>query len=497
MPSAAFTNAFSRVWFQPGGPGPSRDRQYHGNWKAGAVSWNHGDLTIIREPDPASYGRFIRVGRFRGEPKDPEVPIMARYDYQRSALMDASRGECEHALHIHMGQCENPQDFARGWEKILLLEGAAVTNYTTEALGALGPNENAVVNEDTVFVGTDLYEVNRLQVATITPAAVTREITAVSVCDNPQCGTCGISSDGCQTVYALEGAITASPGLVPRLYYSKDGGNTWAFSSITTLAANQQGSDVRCMGGVTVVISADDGAIHWCNTSDLLAGVASWTRVTTGFVTAHNPLAMWTLGATETWIVGRGGYIYFTDDPTQGVTVNNAGAATAQDLNDVHFSDSLHGLAVGANNAVVYTTNAGGSWSAPTGPNVAIVLNTCWIRNQNEWLAGDATGKLWYTIDGGNTWTQKHFAGDGVGQVRRVRFSTPSVGWMAHSTATPTGRLLRTLDGGFSWYVLPEGSGSIPANQYIKALGTCADPNVLFGGGLASNAIGGIAVKAA
>jgi photosystem II stability/assembly factor-like uncharacterized protein len=69
---------------------------------------------------------------------------------------------------------------------------------------------------------------------------------------------------------------------------------------------------------------------------------------------------------------------------------------------------------------------------------------------------------------------------------------------MAHDTATPAGRVLRTVDGGQSWYVLPEGAGTIPANDTINAIAACGeDVNVVYTGGLADNATDGILVKGA
>jgi hypothetical protein len=133
----AFTNNFSRIWFQPGGPGPSRGRNYHGNWIPGAIAWAQGDITILREPDPEAYGKFIKVGLVRGDVGNVTVPITARYSMQRSELLRAAVERCEHALQIHMGECQNPQDFARGWDKVLIVEGATITSYGTGALGTL------------------------------------------------------------------------------------------------------------------------------------------------------------------------------------------------------------------------------------------------------------------------------------------------------------------------------------------------------------------------
>lgn len=497
MLSQAFTNSYSRVWFQDGGPGPSRRSVYHGNWKAGAVSWDRGDLTVIREPDPNSYGKFVRVGRFRSEPGDPELPIMARYSIQRSTLLKAARADCEHALRVAMGQCSDPQDPHRGWEKLLILESAAINSYGTDDLGALGPDENAPVNEDVPFTGTDLYEVVKLNFAQQAASLVTREIVSVYIADSQQCGACGVSSDGCQIVLALENGLSASPGQAPTILYTRDGGANWSEAPITTLSATENGAAVLGIGAYAVVLSADSESIHYTDLSDLLLGTYSWSEITTGFVATKGPLAAHSFGATDTWIVGEGGYIYHTDDPTTGVTVSDAGSATTQDLNAIHGYDNNNLVAVGASNAVVRTSDGGVTWESITGPAVGVVLNAVWMLGTNEWLVGAANGKLYYTVDGGATWTEKTFPGSGAGQVRAIAFTTPSVGYMAHSTAAPAGRILRTVDGGYSWYVLPEGAGSILANDYVKSLAVCDDPNIVFGGGLGDNAVDGFLVKAA
>lgn len=497
MPTNALTTPFSRVWFQEGGPGPSRPRSYHGNWVAGALSWSKGDLTTIREPDPDRYNAFVRVGRFRGEPGDPEITLMARYTRDRSRLLKLARRDCEHGLQVHFGECQSPQDFPRGWHKALIIEDASINTYGTEDLGTMDQAGTAAINEEVPFVGTDAYEVTRMTFSEQTPTLVTREMTSVYVCDQEQCGACGVVSDGCQIIIALEGGVTASPGQSPTVLYTRDGGATWNERTVTTLAANQQGNEVFCAGSYTIVVSQDGENLHYILTSDLVTGVGSWAVVSTGFVATKGPIAVHALGASEVWMVGEGGYIYFSDDPTLGVTVKHAGTVSTSDLNDVHAYDSLNIVAVGAANTVLRSTNGGTSWSAVTGPAVGIVLNAIWMRSATEWLVGTAGGRLFYTVDAGATWTEKLFSGSGAGAVRDIVFVTPSVGYMAHNTATPSGRILRTIDGGYSWYVMPEGTGAIPANDYVGALAVCDDPNIVFGAGLGDNAVDGFLVKAA
>jgi photosystem II stability/assembly factor-like uncharacterized protein len=117
------------------------------------------------------------------------------------------------------------------------------------------------------------------------------------------------------------------------------------------------------------------------------------------------------------------------------------------------------------------------------------------MKSATEWWVGTAGGVLYYTLDSGVTWTVKGFPGSGAGVVRDINFATNQVGYLAHDTAAVAGRILRTIDGGYSWYVLPEGTGAIPANDKINSLATCKEPNVVLGGGLADNAADGILIK--
>jgi photosystem II stability/assembly factor-like uncharacterized protein len=487
----AYTNTYSRVWLIEGGAGPSRKRDYFGNWKAGAVSWDLGDITTIREPDPNAYNQFIRTGRFRGEPGDPELTITARYTFQRSRLLKMARLDCEHTLHVHMGQCENPQDFPRGWEKCLIIEGASINSYSTEDLGAMSPDENAPVNEEVPFVGTDLYEVTRLTFSEMASALSTTPVKDVYVCDSAQCGACGVATDGCQVVVALTGGVAGSPGALSGLLVTRDGGGSW----VEVAGPPATGDALFCAGDVAVVVSESGRCLYYTDLSDLSIGVVNWTQVVNGFVAGQGPLNAWSLGASETYIAGAGGTIYFSADPSLGVEISSQGA-TANDLNAIHAIDSLNVVAVGAGNTVLATANGGISWGVIAGPAAAAdVLTSVWMRSPLEWIVGTATGRLYYTINGGATWDEKGFTGSGAGQVTDIVFATPSVGFMAHNSAT-AGRVLRTIDGGFSWYVLPEGAGTIPTNESIARLAVCTDPNVLYGAGVKAGT-DGILVKAA
>jgi photosystem II stability/assembly factor-like uncharacterized protein len=288
-----------------------------------------------------------------------------------------------------------------------------------------------------------------------------------------------------------------SPGLAAEVIYTEDGGTTVNDTNVSTLAVNEDPDDVACVGTRLVVVSDDSESLHWALIEDILDGTETWAEVTSGFVAAKGPRAIFSLGATKTWMVGEGGYVYFSDDVTTDVEVQDAGVATVQNLNDIHGFDELNLVAVGALNAVIVTSDGGETWSAKTGPAVGVALNCIWMKSTLEWLVGTAGGQLWYTTDGGDSWTQKTFSGSSAGQVRDIAFATNLVGYMAHETATPTARIFRTIDGGNTWYALPEAAGlSLPdADRFNALAATRDDPNFVLAGGLGSNAIDGILVK--
>jgi photosystem II stability/assembly factor-like uncharacterized protein len=107
----------------------------------------------------------------------------------------------------------------------------------------------------------------------------------------------------------------------------------------------------------------------------------------------------------------------------------------------------------------------------------------------------DHTCWLYYTINQGVTWTEKGFSGSGAGVVYDIVFSTDSVGYLAHASATPKGRILRTIDGGYSWKLVPEKTGTMPGNDKINAIAYCeTNPNFVVGVGLADDLIDGFIV---
>src|SRR3990167_10317833 len=491
---------FSRVFIIRDRAGPANAPEYFGEARAMGPTWALGGRTPVREPDPSRYGAFTIVDAIKGERELPTLSIENRYQYTISELLALAKQGCPFDAQVHFGKCQDPRDFNGGWDKVLVLEGADISNWATTELGALDQGQDAIVNETPDMNGLDLLEIKRLGFSELGAAEVVQEVLDITICDAVRCGACGLPSPGCQTFFAIQTATGGSPGLPSELIFSDDGGATIGQTNIDSLAANMNPNALSCVGVYLVVVSNGDCSIHYALIADIIAGTETWTENVAGLVCPTGaPNDIFSAGSSHTWVVGDGGYIYFYSDVTAAATVQDAGVATIEDLNAIHGADDQNLIAVGANNAVVRTQNGGETWEVITGPAVGVALNTVWMRSSDEWFIGTASpGRLWYTRDGGVTWTEKAFPGSGSGVVRDIVFATPTVGYLAHDTTAVVGRILRTIDGGFDWYVLPEGTGAIPTNDRINALAACGeDVNIVYAGGLGANATDGILVKGA
>lgn len=489
----------TRLWLIEDRAGPGHAPSYQSLARATAIDWPQGDLTPIRIPDPDQYSKFQTIEMSRGQQGLPTITVESRLTRDASSLLELVRKGCAFDVQIHAGVCEDPRNFNGGWEKAYVIVGGQATGYSTGELGALDSDQDNPVNETVPISGLDYFELSHVNASELAATAVVQEVLDVVICDSKQCGECGIASDGCQVIFAITTSAGGSPGLAAEIIYSEDGGSTVGDTNVTTLAANENPNALACVGINLIVISEDSESLHYASVADILDGVETWAEVTTGFSATRGPQAIFSASATETWIAAEGGYIYFTDDPTSGVEIQSSGGATTQNLNAIHgLDDGLHVVAVGNSNAVIYTEDAGATWTSVTGPDVGVNLNAVWMLDENVWLVGTAGGKLWYTENQGATWTEKAFPGSGTGVVRDISFAGDTgVGYLAHDTTAVRGRILRTINGGFSWYVLPEKAGlSIPLNDKINAVFGCAeDPNTAYAGGLADNATDGILLK--
>lgn len=487
----------TRVFLIEGRARPDHAPEYETSMRMTAVSQGYGDIERIEAPDPSNYDSFIEVAEIRGATERATTSLSGHYAMNLlSSLMKLGDKGCAFDVQLHIGQCTDPSDF-NTFMKAIVFESAKGTTYSTDDLSALTSEDRAAVMETLEISAKKMYEIRPLAFGEQAGSVVTNPVVDVVICDSQSCGDCQEESDGCQKIFAVTAAAGGSPSTPADVVFTVDQGVTWYAHDIDSMSSTEDPSAVDCVGNYLVVVSNETNSLHYALKSEF-DGITdpTFTEVTTGFVSGAEPNDIWSAGSFA-WIVGDGGYVYSTSDPTAGVEVVNAGVATVDDLLAVHgLSDTL-AVAVGKNGAVIYTEN-GTTWNTVTRPvGIAVNLNTVWMKSESEWWVGTSAGALYYTLNKGTTWTNKAFPGYGSGVVYDIVFPTNSVGYLAHTTSGTRGRILRTYDGGYSWQVMPEGTATLPLNDRISALGYCTSANYIVGVGIADNATDGYIVAGA
>lgn len=492
----------SRVWIlKP--LGPAAQLSYMGCYKIGDPSWSFGDVTRVECPDENEAGQFVVVDKIRGAVDSPTTSIMGRYPRDISTLLEIARARCDFELQALFGACKNKNDYNNSWTdggKIVDFMAAAITQWSAENFGALSSDENNPTNETAEVSGDEIFEVVPVTVTEKAQTTVARELVSVTICDTPNCGgDCGDYSPGCNKVFAVQVGVGATPGTKPSVVYSDDGGATWASTDIDTMFSNETPGKGRCMGDYFIIPSPTSVSMHYAELADILAGTETWQESTAGYVAGGAPRRVWVANSVLAYVAGTGGYIYKITGPAATAVVLDAGVATAQTLNDIHGSDSLHVVAVGAANAVVYTEN-GADWQAVTGPAAGVALNCVWAWNEKTWLVGTAAGELYYTTDRGTNWTEIDLP-IALVAVDAIAFSMNGrIAWLSGRIGASEGQMLRSTGFGAegTWRVLPDTSTTIPASDRINDIAACEDnANLAYGAGLGSDASDGFLVKVA
>lgn len=488
----------SRVFLLDGRARPDHEPSYQGCMMAGSLEQSFGDVERIECPSSDEYGAFDYIAEIVGGQEPATVPLTGRYALDvASELLEIARRRCAVDVQVHLGRCSDPSDF-NTFKKAVIVEQARLTSWSTEDLGALASDENAVVNESTDVTGMTLYEVLPLSVTERGADVVTNPLEDVVICSKATCGECIEEDPGCNVIFAVGDAGPGSPGTAPDLIWSDNAADTLNADDITSLDAAEDADGVACVDIYVVVISNASDSYHYKTKADILAGTAGlWTEVDAGIVAAGSPMDIWSVGR-KAFICGDGGYMYsMTTAINAGVTVLDAGVATTEDLNAVHALDKYFVVAVGDANSIIRAVD-GESFEAIDGPaDGAGDANTAvWLVDRDTWFIGNDAGEIYFTVNGGEDWTAILSSPVTFTAIMDIAFSTPSVGYVTGTIAGPAGVILRTFDGGFSWTALPEGLGNMPDNHEFRAISACpADANFVVGVGLGDDDADGIFVR--
>lgn len=448
------TRQSHRMFIQYGSARPTNKILYAGQGTqyvsvSALTSPESGGITPIWVPDPRRKKAYKLAGRTIAPPALAQATLVMRENHA-GIPKQLTRIGCALNLYELSGNCGDLSDFLAGWSDYVLIYSAGL--ITDKNLGQRTAFDSDEPIEDQMGLTlSDVYPIGALGFGEGAAVQVDREVVDIVYASRASCGDCGDADDGSQRIFAITTSSGAgSPGLPAEVVYSLNGGLTWNETNITSFGASETPIAIDVAGKYVIVIGS--AAYYYAELNQNTGVPGTWTKVTAGFVANKNPTDLYVLGPREIFFCGQGGYIYKCEDVPSGVSVYNAGSATTLDLTRISGYENTV-VAVGASGAIIKSLNRGISWAATVTSPVA--LNTIRaldvLDDRRYWVGIDTIGRVYYTLNGGETWTERAFSGNGSGTVWDIIFPTDEVGYFSHSTTTPTARIFATWNGGADW----------------------------------------------
>jgi len=491
------TQKHHRTFIQYGGPRPGNPVRYAGQDAQyviiqGTENPETGGFDPVWVPDPNRIGRYRLVGRSVSTPDMPSSTLVFHEKHGTIPRSLIQHGRLN-AYEV-VGKCKDLSDFLRGWTSyVQIYEDGEVSD---KDLGdrQSWDSDDGIENSLTV-TWASVYPIGALAFGEQASTQVDREVKGVTYASGDAC--IDPNDFGDKRIYAVISPSGAgSPGLPAEVVYSLDGGAVWYQTDIDGIGATEAVFGIAVVGSYLLVIGT--AAYYFCEVNTKTGVPGTWTKVTTGFVAAHNPNDVLVLSPREIFFAGDGGYIYKSTDITAGVTVINAGVATTQNLLRIAGSGETL-LATGVGGAIAKSANRGETWALTT-----TTPETGWIQaveviNDEVYWVGTSNGFVYSTENGGETWTPKTMPGATAGgAVRDIKFPTQSVGYVLWNSSSPAGRLYTTWNGGADWTYQQSRILNFPTIDwggrlaYPKTDYPGYNCNALAIGGLAGNGVDGV-----
>lgn len=459
-----------RVYVQWGGARPANKLAYGGvnaqyMFIDGVSNPVQGDISPIRVPHPRIRNAFKLVGRSFAAADLPGATLNI-LEKRKAIPRQLMNGPCEFNFYEYAGMCADLSDQLAGWDDYVLVYSGASVNSAD--LGARSSRESDdPLTAQLALTLNAIYPVGRLAFGEQAAATVATPTKDAVYGNSLRCSVCGPNNDGTRWIYTISDGVVATTK--PNLVYSVDGGVTWSSILISSTANGDMPASIRVMGNIlfVTVIAASISEIHW-TTVNPITGVpsTSFTKVTTGFVAAKQTSDAFVVNASDVWFTGKGGYLYRSSDVSAGVTAIIPGTL---DFLRIHGDGDQILLAVGGTGHCYKSVNGGLTWAATTtSPEAANLTAVCVLDEFRFWV-GSTTGKLYYTLDGGETWTQHTGAAVGATAITDIIAPTNEVLHVA-ATVGGAGKIYTSWNGGNTWTALAPRISGLAASTVMNRL---------------------------
>lgn len=474
-----------RVFIAEKGVGCGKTYAYHSCMKVTGLQKSFGEASPFYCPDPTHSGRFIEVATVQGEESRWSTGLTGPKPYGVSSSLAriANRVGCEFDFQIHYGRCFDPSRFDQ-FAMAIVVEGARISDYSTEDLVALNPSEAAPINETVTVSARAVYEVfTPLLFEVGQTQSGDGVIPSITYCqtDGTGCLDCDEGCNpGCEDYYALVVPHITNPGGGPvYIAHTHDGGVSWSTYEIPCSADGEaplESYEIICAGSSLIVAMnevAGVGSIFIIPSSHVINNISIGTPITAlGFNVYDLFYAQGNI-----WAVGSGGAVALIGASSMVSLIIENGSVFSSDWYAVHGIDSDNMIFGGADGQFAYRRRGSPLQNSPVETEEGTVTETftaVWMKTATEWYAGTSAGNLYCTSNCGLTW---HRSAVFPGCIKSIRFPTRNVGYVAIGSPAS---IYRSIDGGTSWSLVEDSQGQIPDDAVLFDIAVCPDDPNLF-----------------
>jgi photosystem II stability/assembly factor-like uncharacterized protein len=472
--NAILTSKQGALWIQPNGFNTTL--YYLGCHALGSVSAPKGSLTLKQCFDEDQ--KYETRGLVRSAPGLITGQVTAETEMIQSILDQVEESGCPFALYVNSVLCNRKLNVFENYGRGFVLQHAELSQVDDN--NAQHHEEDGFYNQ--TYAIEAIPERNRYYTLTIQreETGEVQNANDIAFCDQQVCMSgCTTPQDPGDTLYVAHDSDGV--GGTANITISTDGGTTWAALAADPFAANADIMSIICVqkdeDTVRVIAAMEapaggQGMIAYADNPTAAAAV--WTTVNIGGGAAgHGAVyhkALFARSPTKIYLASEAGYIYYSEDYGATWTAQESGTISANGYRQIKFYDDSHGVAVNDTGGVVAVTHNGGTTWAASGAVVtgALALNTVEMVDEHYIWVGTATGLLFYSDDMGDTWNPRiDWAGSGVGQIRDLYANDPYNIWMTKDTADPIGSVLKTVNGGVNWKVVPDIFTNVGLNAIV------------------------------
>lgn len=472
------------IFFQDSGVDPGGIPRYRGETTFGGWNTPKGDRSPIYLPSRTQPSTWDIIDTTQGAPGLPNSDFTARMnDVLYRIWTRLERQNCPLTIHILKDDCGRRDDI-NSWQFKTIYTRATLTDLTGPAVSPLSGDDEAPYDISGSMSALEKIDIFPIRFEEIADAAIEAEVVDAFYADESSCGgKCGERKDECNDLYALTRANSGSPGLSSQVVFSTDDKQTFTKVDISTLGGVSANAFTSA-GIYVVVVSENDAAHHYIAFSDLKDGnAAAWSRVNSTY--AAGLLDVHAKSPAEIYVAGQDGYIYLIENIFDSPQILTDGSLTTEDLRKIDaWSKSV--VAVGNAGTVLVSTNNGASFTSlgitlQDGTTVTDDVSALALLNDSVWIIGTETGRVFYTLDQGTSYTEKTIDNN-ITIVNDIAFYNSYIGYMAVQMGDGTVRVYRTDTSGALWTHNEPSIGGLPTAERYSVVTPCGANEVAAGG---------------